>query len=345
MKLGKPKIFFLPFIIVLFLLIIGCTQNGPIKDNLIPETVARLAETADQVVEDQAPTNEFIYALPYKVGSAYVVCQGYHGSITHYGDWVAYATDWEMPEDTEILAARGGTVTEVVDRFGVGSFEEKDRNRSNYVVVKHDDGTFAYYGHHKKGTAKVRVGTKVEKGTALALVGCSGFCMEPHLHFQVFKYTKPGEMDTIPVKFQLTPTRVGEAIEGIEYIAPGKDLIVDPAAKFDKNSLVRFPEKVLAAINKYKDDKQAALAFQKILEDNDRKLKKMWQELQKKALDNDAVALDEVTVFLNYALQKDPRFERVLKPTPYDPESGDGGDYLPGVQEVLLILWGMISSD
>lgn len=56
----------------------------------------------------------------------------------------------------------------------------------NAVYLRHDDGTLTWYGHLKEGslTSKI-VGTRVEKGEYLGLVGSSGFSSGPHLHFEV----------------------------------------------------------------------------------------------------------------------------------------------------------------
>ncbi|NNF03961.1 MAG: hypothetical protein HKN17_05805, partial [Rhodothermales bacterium] len=50
------------------------------------------------------------YRLPYRRGAEYLVGQGAYGGTTHQG---IHAIDWDMPEGTEVLAARDGIVIDL----------------------------------------------------------------------------------------------------------------------------------------------------------------------------------------------------------------------------------------
>ncbi len=80
-------------------------------------------------------------------------------------------------------AAAPGKVIEVDD-------DNFDRNTSctgtwNYVLVEHSNGFVSYYGHLKKGSAKVKVNDIVTTGQSLGIIGSSGCSTNPHLHFEV----------------------------------------------------------------------------------------------------------------------------------------------------------------
>ena len=69
------------------------------------------------------------------------------------------------------------------------------------VVVAHDDGTMASYGHLSKGI-EVAVDGTVEVGQLLGWSGRTGFAGRPHLHFHVGlrMVGEPGR--TIPIKLR-----------------------------------------------------------------------------------------------------------------------------------------------
>ncbi|KQW83711.1 M23 family metallopeptidase [Brevundimonas sp. Root1279] len=54
----------------------------------------------------------------------------------------------------------------------------------NVVVIDRGDGTFDMLGHIQQGSAKVRVGDRVEPGQTVAAIGASGSSLFPHLHYQ-----------------------------------------------------------------------------------------------------------------------------------------------------------------
>ena len=84
------------------------------------------------------------------------------------------------------FAARDGTVVAVRQDSDVGGTDEKYLNSSNYVVIRHSDGTFAEYLHLKHNGALVSVGDKVRTHQVLGLSGNTGHSSIPHLHFAVF---------------------------------------------------------------------------------------------------------------------------------------------------------------
>lgn len=74
-------------------------------------------------------------------------------------------------------------------------YSKPDRNTEppypdteNHVMIRHDDGTFAWYLHLRKNSVTVEVGENVHRGQILGLVGSSGFSTDAHLHFEVGEY-------------------------------------------------------------------------------------------------------------------------------------------------------------
>ncbi len=81
--------------------------------------------------------------------------------------------DIAAPRGTLIRAARDGRVVRAGWYGGYGLV----------VVVDHGDGMETWYGH--ASAVLVRVGQPVERGQAIARVGCTGACTGPHVHFEV----------------------------------------------------------------------------------------------------------------------------------------------------------------
>lgn len=159
-----------------------------------------------------------VYRLPYREGEAYPVLQGYGGLSSHDGDNF-YSVDWAMPVGTPVLAARAGVV--VAAR---GDSVRKGEGWDNHVIVRHDDGTYAWYLHLQPGGVDVAAGQRVAAGDRLGRSGDTGYSSEPHLHFQVSAVSDDPEKtyDSFPTRFRTadgiveTP-RVGETYRAAAF--------------------------------------------------------------------------------------------------------------------------------
>ena len=160
-----------------------------------------------------------IYQLPYAPGSRYKVTQGYNGSFSHKGSNL-YAIDWQMPEGTPVLAARGGLVVKVKDDSNTGGSSMKYDPFNNYVLIRHSDGTLGHYCHLQKGGVVVKPGQMVKTGDLIAHSGNTGFSSGAHLHFSVFKTRDGRERISIPVKFHTAEDKAITLVEGKRYRAP-----------------------------------------------------------------------------------------------------------------------------
>lgn len=71
----------------------------------------------------------------------------------------------------------------------------------NHVVLDLGDGTFAFYGHLKADSIKVKVGDQVRAGQAIAEVGNNGSSTFAHLHFQLMDTRNFALSEGIPFRF------------------------------------------------------------------------------------------------------------------------------------------------
>lgn len=168
-----------------------------------------------------------VYALPYPAGSAFKVSQGYETSFTHNGSG-RFAIDWEMPEGTPVLAARGGIVVKVKDDSARGGPSMCKDCYNNFVLIRHDDGTLGQYCHLQKGGCCVKPGQQVAVGEMIGRSGNTGFSTGPHLHFAVFKTRDGRERETLPVKFRTAEEPDATLVQGRSYQAPSQQQAAAP---------------------------------------------------------------------------------------------------------------------
>jgi murein DD-endopeptidase MepM/ murein hydrolase activator NlpD len=126
------------------------------------------------------------FVRDYMCGTrSYDLASGYNHAGTDYYLW---PFPWLMMDERQvaIVAAAPGIVIDRED----GNF---DRNcaigasgNPNYVAVLQDDGLSAIYMHMRSGSVTtVPIGTRVDAGDYLGLVGSSGSSSAPHLHFEL----------------------------------------------------------------------------------------------------------------------------------------------------------------
>lgn len=111
------------------------------------------------------------------VRSSYTITQewdeiGWGTNVIHGGIDIASMPAGSMPP---VYVARSGTV-ETVTYDGTGG---------NYVVIKHDDGYWSYYGH--LDSVDLSVGDKVTTNSRVGIMGATGLASGVHLHFEVWK--------------------------------------------------------------------------------------------------------------------------------------------------------------
>lgn len=158
------------------------------------------------------------YFLPFAAGESYPVSQGFHGKYSHTGG-DCYSIDFKMPVGTPVHAARGGVVVGVKADSDKGGSDKKFEWDANYVLIKHEDGTFGHYVHLQKDGAKVKLGQQIQVGDLIGLSGNTGHSTGPHLHFAVFKAANGKQRETVSVKYRTNPTMAEMLAEGRSYRA------------------------------------------------------------------------------------------------------------------------------
>lgn len=142
------------------------------------------------------------YRAPFAAAANYPITQAYPDNITHQSADSEHAIDIAMPIGTDVLAARGGVVFEVIStNFSGGPNREEHIRSANIVRILHDDGTLAVYAHLNWNTIRVRPGERVRAGQYIADSGNTGFSSGPHLHFAVQRNAGM-RLEAVPVAFE-----------------------------------------------------------------------------------------------------------------------------------------------
>lgn len=191
------------------------------------------------------------YKLPWASGATHTVIQGNYqsqdrdacvsGCGMHNDDAMRFAWDFDLPEGTEVLAARSGTVALMngswrSDHCGGTNAAEAGTiisqfigNQANFVEIAHGDGTSALYLHLSEVAPvierKAVTGEPVLQGELLGKSGRTGYtqCL-PHLHFQLEQSVRADWFTTsLPIAFADTDvvsrTANGVPEEGQAYVS------------------------------------------------------------------------------------------------------------------------------
>jgi peptidoglycan DL-endopeptidase CwlO len=84
--------------------------------------------------------------------------------------------DIAVPEGTPIRAALAGTVAFTESEAESGGY-------GNYTCIDHGGGLSTCYAH--QSAFAVDPGQEVEQGEVIGYSGCTGYCLGPHVHFEV----------------------------------------------------------------------------------------------------------------------------------------------------------------
>ena len=151
--------------------------------------------------------DDHIYELPFEPKKKYKLIQGYGGKFSHRDEQNYFSYDFRMPIGDSIHAIRDGIVVELEESYSKGGARNELKNKANYVMIEHEDGTYAIYSHLHKNGVIAELGQRIEKGQKIALSGNTGFSKGPHLHLSVLKLVSKSKMQSMPVKF-----RVGDEV-------------------------------------------------------------------------------------------------------------------------------------
>ncbi len=162
--------------------------------------------------------DNYLYRLPYKIGTSQVVSQGYNGDFTHKGR-SKYAIDFAMDVGTALCAARDGVVVKIKSDSDKRGDTKEFAKYGNHVIIEHDDGTLGTYYHLKKDGVLVNISQKVARGQIIGYSGNTGFSRGPHLHFSVSKINNVNKNESIPIKFITKSGIKSNPKKGIFYTA------------------------------------------------------------------------------------------------------------------------------
>jgi hypothetical protein len=169
-------------------------------------------------VPSQLSTKDYPYALPYSAQERHEVIQSSRTDFSHFkGSADEFAVDFQMSQGTVVRAARAGKVIACRDDSNKGGPDPELRACENYVVVKHDDGTYALYSHFKQSGLFVKAGQSVAEGEKLGLSGATGWAERPHLHFSVYRVQDGFTGKAIPVRMKKAGKLIDKLKEGQSY--------------------------------------------------------------------------------------------------------------------------------
>jgi murein DD-endopeptidase MepM/ murein hydrolase activator NlpD len=161
-----------------------------VAPNVCPDCNATSARAATWGVNTQTITANDVVTPPYDRGGIYkpelIYPVGNVKISSNFGwrkapcPWCSSdhtGTDFDVPAGTPIQAAMTGTV---VFTGWKGSY-------GYLMVIDAGYGYVTYYAHMIAGSipAQFTVGSPVKMGEVIGLVGCTGACTGPHLHFGV----------------------------------------------------------------------------------------------------------------------------------------------------------------
>jgi murein DD-endopeptidase MepM/ murein hydrolase activator NlpD len=138
------------------------------------------------------------YELPFAKGTKHRVVQGYGGLFSHR--YIA-AIDFEMPVGTQVCAARAGIIYSYKDDSDEGGIFSNYKHKANYIIIKHDDGSFGCYWHLKKNGVLIKMG-HVSTGQPIGISGATGQVLRPHLHFSVKRVLNYDMNSFVKTKFK-----------------------------------------------------------------------------------------------------------------------------------------------
>lgn len=155
-------------------------------------------------------TDSYIYDLPFAAGSSHKVVQGYGGWFSHKG---IAALDFYMPVGTPVYAAREGIVYSYKEDSDKGGILPGNKNQANYLIIKHDDGSYGCYWHLRHNGVITKQGL-VQKGQLIGYSGNTGFVLAPHLHFSVKNRLNYNKDSFVKTKFNTA--------EGVLFLMRGR---------------------------------------------------------------------------------------------------------------------------
>jgi murein DD-endopeptidase MepM/ murein hydrolase activator NlpD len=115
------------------------------------------------------------FQLPFPPNLKVRICQSSDGPLTTHTKDKIDAIDFCASEKIPIVAAKDGTVFEVIQNYTEGGRDPNLLGKENKIRILHEDGLISEYAHLYPNSADVKIGDKVKKGQQIALLGNVGY--------------------------------------------------------------------------------------------------------------------------------------------------------------------------
>lgn len=164
--------------------------------------------------------------LNYKRISSKFTLKRWHPILKRYRAHLG--VDYAAPKGTAVKSAGKGRIIHKGRKGGYGKT----------IIVQHDSGYKTLYAHLNGYRKGLRVGKRVKQGDLIGYVGTTGVSTGPHLHFGVYKNSKPINPANA-VKTYITKKLKGKKRK--EFLA-----LADKHKKFIQNAIKQnlAPEKI-----------------------------------------------------------------------------------------------------
>lgn len=143
-----------------------------IKGQMVNRYFTRLSRYGAYIGEEPMTNKPYYSPVDYiQISSVYNPHRWHprrHRYLPHQG------VDFKMLKGEKIYAARDGVIVQ----------KGRARASGKTIVIRHEDGSKAYYEHMSK-YGKFKVGESVKTGEVIGYVGCTGYCTGAHLHFAI----------------------------------------------------------------------------------------------------------------------------------------------------------------
>jgi hypothetical protein len=119
--------------------------------------------------------------------------------------------------DAKVVSTKDGIAENIPGHFGKGKIAvamSYDTIYGNMIVLDLGYGRYAYYGHLKPGSIRVKEGDRVRRGQIIGRIGNTGSSFEPHLHFEITTANSAFRGEGLPYALDAyTETKKDGAIE------------------------------------------------------------------------------------------------------------------------------------
>jgi hypothetical protein len=118
---------------------------------------------------------------------SYDVASGYNHQGIDYFLW-PFDNLMQARNQVEVVAAADGIILFKADGNDDLNCSFCTNCQWNAIYLRHNDGSVTWYGHLKKNSLTSKpIGSSVNRGEYLGVVGSSGISTAPHLHFEVYR--------------------------------------------------------------------------------------------------------------------------------------------------------------